>query len=574
MTRPLNSDPLRNFRYNVTITHPQIPTFARLGFMAVSGLSVQNEVIPYREGGNNTTALPLDAPVLTPSGWKRMGEIEVGDRIIDPMGEDSKATDLLPVVTKDVYRVTLGDGSQALACWGHRWQTEVRTSNNTLTKRDLSTLEMKELVDERFPRGGDKYHVRLPAMTPMQFEMRPELPLDPWLLGILLAEGDLSGDSVGVASVDQEIIARIESLLPDGHVLWTSAKEPAKHRIVVSNDVPGARNRHGRNKVRETLRELGLLGKHAWDKVIPEPYLWASVADRLALLQGIMDGDGWVDTRHSVQFASTSQELTKGVRTLIYSLGGRCGATVYATNRSYTRLGESYPARDVWSFSGISDLGSMVPFTLQRKVDRFALSAKTSSQFRRVRSVEFVGQQEVRCITVSAESHMFVAYDFVPTKNTRKMPGQSDYGALSFTRGMMAAPVIVGQGGGSGPGTTNVSGQNTTEAYTWFQQIFSVQAGSGFGGATTDFRVGVVIDLLAHPITTGAMAAGIDNPPPIKARWLVYNAWPMSLSYSDLEAGGNAVVIENLQLAHEGWTLVTATNDPASFLSVSSGFSG
>jgi hypothetical protein len=154
------------------------------------------------------------------------------------------------------------------------------------------------------------------------------------------------------------------------------------------------------------------------------------------------------------------------------------------------------------------------------------------------------------------------------------MPGQSDYGALSFTRGMMAAPVIVGQGGGSGPGTTNVSGQNTTEAYTWFQQIFSVQAGSGFGGATTDFRVGVVIDLLAHPITTGAMAAGIDNPPPIKARWLVYNAWPMSLSYSDLEAGGNAVVIENLQLAHEGWTLVTATNDPASFLSVSSGFSG
>ena len=57
-TRPLNSDPLRNFRFLVTITTPNanaVPTtIARMGFMAVSGLSVNNEVIPYREGGNNT----------------------------------------------------------------------------------------------------------------------------------------------------------------------------------------------------------------------------------------------------------------------------------------------------------------------------------------------------------------------------------------------------------------------------------------------------------------------------------------------------------------------------------------
>src|SRR5262252_11247081 len=58
-TRPLNSDPLRNFRFLVTITSPNstaVPTtIGRMGFMAVSGLAVNNEVIPYREGGNNTT---------------------------------------------------------------------------------------------------------------------------------------------------------------------------------------------------------------------------------------------------------------------------------------------------------------------------------------------------------------------------------------------------------------------------------------------------------------------------------------------------------------------------------------
>ena len=48
----------------------------------------------------------------------------------------------------------------------------------------------------------------------------------------------------------------------------------------------------------------------------------------------------------------------------------------------------------------------------------------------------------------------------------------------------------------------------------------------------------------------------------IKARFIVYNAWPMGYSFSDLEAGGNAVFIENLTLAHEGWSMQVAAQDP------------
>src|SRR5215469_3052606 len=117
---------------------------------------------------------------------------------------------------------------------------------------------------------------------------------------------------------------------------------------------------------------------------------------------------------------------------------------------------------------------------------------------------------------------------------TRKMPGQSDFGPQ--------------------------------EIYTWFTQIFSVAIGAGFGSATTNFRVGLTIDVLEHPITNGGMAAGRDQPPPIKARFAVYNAWPMGYSFSDLEAGGNAVFIENLTLAHEGWAVITANQDPGSFV--------
>lgn len=139
---------------------------------------------------------------------------------------------------------------------------------------------------------------------------------------------------------------------------------------------------------------------------------------------------------------------------------------------------------------------------------------------------------------------------------TRKMPGQSDFGPLTMTRGFMAAPIENGA-------TSNIG---TNEIYTWFTQIFSVAIGQGFGSAVTDFRVGVTIDILEHPITAGGMAAGRDMPPPIKARFAVYNAWPMGYSFSDLEAGGNAVFIENLTLAHEGWAVITASQDPGSFV--------
>jgi len=139
---------------------------------------------------------------------------------------------------------------------------------------------------------------------------------------------------------------------------------------------------------------------------------------------------------------------------------------------------------------------------------------------------------------------------------TRKMPGQSDFGPLTLTRGFMAAPIENGV-------TSNIG---TKEIYTWFTQIFSVAIGAGFGSATTNFRVGLTIDVLEHPITNGGMAAGRDQPPPIKARFAVYNAWPMGYSFSDLEAGGNAVFIENLTLAHEGWAVITANQDPGSFV--------
>lgn len=60
MARSAKSDPIRNFKFQVTINAGNgnlanmTTGLSRIGFAAMSGLSVQNEMVGYREGGMNT----------------------------------------------------------------------------------------------------------------------------------------------------------------------------------------------------------------------------------------------------------------------------------------------------------------------------------------------------------------------------------------------------------------------------------------------------------------------------------------------------------------------------------------
>jgi phage tail-like protein len=117
---------------------------------------------------------------------------------------------------------------------------------------------------------------------------------------------------------------------------------------------------------------------------------------------------------------------------------------------------------------------------------------------------------------------------------TQKMPGQSDFAPLTLSRGLQM-------------------GRTDKQSSRWMRQLFSVQQGAGArGGAdlNDDFRHRVTIKVLDHPVTQGKV--------PVKAAWRVYNAWPTSVAFSDLDAGANAIVITQMTLAHEGWEFALA----------------
>ena len=107
---------------------------------------------------------------------------------------------------------------------------------------------------------------------------------------------------------------------------------------------------------------------------------------------------------------------------------------------------------------------------------------------------------------------------------TQKMPGQSDFSPITLSRGLAVGnPVDL----------------------LWMAQLFKVIQGTGKFGANNDFRSNIHLDVIGHPVTTPTA--------PVVARFKVYNAWPTTLSFSDLDAGASQLLVAQIALAHEGW---------------------
>ena len=565
-TANITTDPLRVFKFQVTFYPPATGGLgAQLGgssatagggivygFMTVSGPATNIEVIPYREGGMNTTALPVRSPVLTVNGWKPLEELEIGERVIDPMGEDSKVVDKLPPMEKDTYTVALGDGTEQDACYGHLWTVEVRNKNNRMFPAKtvtVSTEELKWLVDD------PGLLVYIPRMQPAHFDGIAELPIDPYLMGILLAEGSLEDETTTFAQDirNTEVLDRIRAALPAGHTLTTHhvTGNAWKHRISVGNNGPGARNSYGRNQVHDAIRQLGLRGKHAWEKFIPEVYKFASIEDRIDLLRGIMDGDGSIAAREkgvNVRVAFSSERLIRDVRELVMSLGGRCRIQ-RVTDRTYVYKGERRQCRDTYWIHGMPEL-DINPFWMESKAGKWYPAKREVRLLRRVTSVEPAGVQLVRCLEVSAASHLFITQGndetdkgYIIGHNTQKMPGQADFGAITMSHGLKM--------------------QASQMDILWMQQLFTVVQGSGTQAPGSEFRMVCDIYVLDHPVTTAAA--------PVKAAFRLYNTWPSSLAFSDFDAGANAFVIAQMSLAYEGFDVLVASSSGTSEVSFSGG---
>lgn len=342
-------------------------------------------------------AQPLDAKVMTPTGWKFMGDLAVGDEVCDPLGGVANVQAIYPKGMLPIYGVQVADGSYTECCAEHLWHVQTNNDRRRNTHRVVDTLTMKSILHQR---------IYLPEHAPVAFYDR-ELPIHPYLLGTLIANGcTRSHGSVSVTTADSFVIDKITKLVPEGCFV-TSIDDKYSY---------GIRSGKGRpNPLTEALRALKLYGKLSVKKFIPKLYRTCSYQQRLELLQGLMDGDGYAPkTKERPTYSTSSPRLAKHVAELVRSLGGTAWANRVKKAPKYIYRGEDRVGKPSY------EIGIGLPkcddcFTLPRKK---GLVPEREMRPRLIKSIEPVGMKECQCIRVSSKKHLYLTDDFIPTHNT------------------------------------------------------------------------------------------------------------------------------------------------------------
>jgi len=355
--------------------------------------------------------------VLTPTGWVENGSLKAGDLVIAADGTPAKILNIYPQGKQGIYRVTFHDGSTVDCTKEHLWAVRYPWARNKrLNPEGKDGIEVKEL-QEILPEIKDsrgQYKFSIPMCKPVQFEKK-ELPIAPYLFGILIGDGCFSHGIPTVTIPDEYIKDKISALLPEKAELRYSEKYD--YRIVTTE--PKKTNGNGQfeltNPVKIALMDMGLWDCHSWDKFIPDCYKYNSVEDRIELLRGLMDSDGYVDKRGLTPlYYTTSEKLAFDVGEIVQSLGG----TVSTNSKigSYkTKDGKKKECRVCYAVS--MRLKGINPFSLPRKADRVKERTKYVP-VRFIDNITYIGDDEAQCIYIDHPSHLYITDSYVVTHNT------------------------------------------------------------------------------------------------------------------------------------------------------------
>ena len=332
----------------------------------------------------------VDSRVLTPTGWKRIGDIQPGDEVITVDGSATRVLGVFPHGVKDLYELTFDSGIKTLAGAEHLWRVGERT------RGPWRTVETAELI-HRYGDTGERINsndqVSIPHVAPVQFPAKP-VPLDPYLVGALLGDGCVRQNRVRFTSKDEQVVAEVAA---------GAFKSGAQ--IARWGDIQyGFRDSQG---IREALKDLGLADLGALEKRVPHDYLWNEPEVRFAVLQGLMDTDGSVSVKGTMSFSTTSRGLAEDVSFLVRSFGGK------AILRS---KGQKNRNNELFLVS--IRMPGPPPFRLQRKLDR-CIRPESETHRHLLRTIKRVEPGEAVCIAVEHPSHLYVTDDFIVTHNTK-----------------------------------------------------------------------------------------------------------------------------------------------------------
>ena len=370
-------------------------------------------------------AQPLTSKILTPDGWKVMGEITPGDLVSTPDGNHAEVLSVHPQGVKDIYKVSFSDGSSTECCEDHLWVTQNvnernahRTGTVRSTKEIMNTLMFK----------GKKNH-SIPITKPINLNQNNNIgPISSYSMGVLLGDGTFR-HHLALSSADDFIINELRKDLESINLVLTQSTA-RKYDYFITPDGK-------KNILKNYLIEKQLWMKKSHEKFIPDEYKYSSIDNRINLLQGLLDTDGSCHGR-TIEYSSSSKQLAEDLCWLVQSLGGTAKTSTRKT--FYTYKGVKKEGRINYRVY-LNVPNEIIPFKLKRKAERVIPKIKYFPR-RYITNVEFVRTDEAQCIYINSNDHLYITDNCIVTHNTiltiaaglHKVLKENVYNKLTLTR--------------------------------------------------------------------------------------------------------------------------------------------
>lgn len=312
--------------------------------------------------------LANDTPILTKDGWKKHGDLKVGDYVISPNGNFIRVNIVHPKRLANV-KVTFEDGEEILCHNQHEWCVYDRLARKVKTRVETTYL-MQHLYEKD---GRNRFYIPLREMV---IGEKKDLPLDPYTYGVWLGDG-----STNQAKITQNIN---DTIIFD-YIPYE-----------ISNIYKGASdnvNTYFFKGLCKDLNKLGLCHQNITiEKYINDMYLTASVEQRLELLAGIIDTDGYLDKKKQRYIITTcGKKLKDDIVSLISTFGWRVSVTTVHPQTSTSGIKGK---KDTY-YIGFNPT-TKIPCKLERKQNTKLHKQKRIG----ISKIELINPIEGNCITV------------------------------------------------------------------------------------------------------------------------------------------------------------------------------
>ena len=340
--------------------------------------------------------LPLDTEIPTLDGWSTMENLKVGDTVFDKDGKQCKVIVKSEIHHNPCFKIHFSKDISIVADEDHRWLINFSTHPNTkykgrLRSEIMTTKELYEYLQTYNPKN--QYQVPKIYINKELDLDEKELPIDPYVLGLWLGDGTSESGRI------------------------TQELNTTSWEIIKSKGFEIGKNSEYRDKKAETrtvyglynlLRENNLLK----NKHIPDIYQRSSRNQRINLIRGLMDADGFYDKIHKMFIMSTNYYWqADGLIKLLSSLG------IKSTLNKVHRPG--YSKKETITYDVKFKTSQFNPF-LCRNQDVICEDYKFANYYS-IKSIEPVEMIPTQCIQVDSPSHTFLCTrHMLVTHNTNK----------------------------------------------------------------------------------------------------------------------------------------------------------